>query len=63
MESAVFVRKNVGYGYDVRKFTADTILFREIQSKKRDVLAFSGQNKVNHSRVTITRLFHCITTC
>ena len=42
-----FVCKNVVYGYDVvlmlydvRKFTVDGILFREIQSKKREILMF-----------------------
>ena len=32
----VFVRENVAHGYDVRKYTADAILFREIQCKKMD---------------------------
>ena len=32
----VFVRENVAYGYGVRKYTADEILFREIQCKKMD---------------------------
>ena len=36
----VFVRKNVAYGYDVRKYTADAILFREIQCKKMANLMF-----------------------
>ena len=36
----VFVRENVAYGYDVRKYTADAILFREIQFKKMDNLMF-----------------------
>ena len=27
-------------GYGVQKFTADSILFREIQSKKLDILMF-----------------------
>ena len=36
----VFVRQNVAYGYDVRKYTADAILFREIQCKKMDNLMF-----------------------
>ena len=36
----VFVRENVAYGYDVRKYTADAILFREIQCKKMDNLMF-----------------------
>ena len=43
----VFVRKNnVAYGYDavmklyVRKYTADAILFREIQCKKMDNTMF-----------------------
>ena len=38
----VFVRKNVahGYMYDVRKYSADAILFREIQCKKMDNLMF-----------------------
>ena len=34
----VFVRENVAHGYDVRKYTADAILFREIQCKKMDKL-------------------------
>ena len=33
-----FVRKSVADGYDVRKFTAEAILFREVQHKKRDML-------------------------
>ena len=42
----VFVRKNVAYAmtlwrrYDVRKYTTDAILFREIQCKKMDILMF-----------------------
>ena len=36
----VFVRENVAYGYDVRKYTANAILFREIQCKKMDSLMF-----------------------
>ena len=36
----VFVCENVAYGYDVRKYTADAILFREIQCKKMDNLMF-----------------------
>ena len=36
----VFVPENVAHGYDVRKCTADTILFREIQCKKIDNLMF-----------------------
>ena len=36
----VFVRENVAHGYDVRKYTADAILFREIQCKKMDNLMF-----------------------
>ena len=37
----VFVRENVAYGYDVRKDTADAILFfKEIQCKKMDNLMF-----------------------
>ena len=34
----VFVRENIAYGYDVGKYTADAILFREIQCKKMDNL-------------------------
>ena len=37
-----FVReKNIAYGYDVRKYTADAILFREIEEEngKYNVLA------------------------
>ena len=36
----VFVREDVGYGYDVRKYKADAILFREIQCKKMGKLMF-----------------------
>ena len=36
----VFVSENVAYGNDVRKYTADAILFREIQCKKMDDLMF-----------------------
>ena len=36
----VFVRENVAYGYDVRKYTADAILFREIQCKEMNNLMF-----------------------
>ena len=36
----VFVRENVAYGYDVLKYTADAILFREIQCMKMDNLMF-----------------------
>ena len=36
----VFVRENVAHGYDVQKYTADAILFREIQCKKMDNLMF-----------------------
>ena len=36
----VFVRENVAYGYEVRKYTAGAILFREIQCKKMDNLMF-----------------------
>ena len=57
----VFVRENVAYGYDVRKYTADAILFREIQCKKMDNLKFwqhfqceLGWNKVKYARITIT---------
>ena len=41
-----FVREHVAHGYDVvtmlwpSKFTADAILFREIQCKKMDILMF-----------------------
>ena len=35
-----FVCENDAYGYDVRKFTADAIMFREIQCKKMDTLMF-----------------------
>ena len=41
-----FVHKTVTYGYDiltmcdVRKFSADAILFRVIQCKERDILMF-----------------------
>ena len=61
----VFVPQNVAHGYDVviRKFTVDTILFREIQRKKRDILMFLqrfqckfGWNKVKYARITITHV-------
>ena len=54
-----FADQNVAYSYGVvrrygvPKFTADAILFREIQCKKRDILMFKqrfqsfGWNKVN----------------
>ena len=41
--SDAFVRENIAYGYDVvrhydiQKFTAYAILFREIQCKKMDI--------------------------
>ena len=45
-------------------FAANAILFREIQSKKMDVLMFQqlfqgefGINKVNYARITITQCF------
>ena len=47
--------------YDVRKYIADAILFREIQCKKMDNLMFkqrfqckSGWNKVKYARIMIT---------
>ena len=59
----VFVRENVAYGYDVRKYTADAILFREIQCKKMDNLMFQQRfqcefswNKVKYARITITHV-------
>ena len=59
----VFVRENVAHGYDVRKYTADAILFREIHCKKMDNLCFSsvfqcelGWNKVKYARITITHV-------
>ena len=49
--------------YDVRKNTADVILFREIQWKKMDNLMFKqrfrcelGWNKVKYARITITHV-------
>ena len=36
----VFVREKVAHSYDVRKYTADAILLREIQCKKMDNLMF-----------------------
>ena len=49
--------------YDVRKFDADTILFREILCKKRDILIFKqrfqsalGWNHVKYARITITHV-------
>ena len=36
----VFVCENVVYSYDVRKYTADAILFREIQYTKMNNLMF-----------------------
>ena len=48
---------------DVRKVTADAILFREIQCKKMDNLMFKqrfqcelGWNKVKYARITITHV-------
>ena len=35
-----FVSENVACVYDVRKFVAEAILFREILCKKRDILMF-----------------------
>ena len=63
----VFVRENVAYGYDVRKYTADTILFREVQCKKMDKLMFKqhfsvcelGWDKVKYARITITHVCFC----
>ena len=56
----VFVRENFVYCYDLWKFTADAILFREIHRKERDVLvAFSGHfglNEVKYARITITHV-------
>ena len=49
--------------YDVQKFDADTILFREIQCKKRDILMFRrnfqcgyGSNQVKYARIMITHV-------
>ena len=49
--------------YDVQKYTADTILFREIQCKKMDNSLFKqrflcklGMNKVKYARITITHV-------
>ena len=49
--------------YDVRKYTADAILFRETQCKKIDNLMFQqrfqcefGWNKVKYARITITHV-------
>ena len=57
----VFVRYNIEYHYNVRKYTADAILFREIQCQKIDNLMFKqpfqcelGWNKVKYARITIT---------
>ena len=36
----VFVRENVAHGYDVRKYTTDAILVREIKCKKMANLMF-----------------------
>ena len=48
---------------DVRKYTADAILFRSIQCKKMDNLMFEqrfqcelGWNKVKYARITITHV-------
>ena len=48
---------------DIRKFDADTILFREIQCKKRDILMSLGRfqcgigwNQVKYARITITHV-------
>ena len=50
--------------YDVRKYTADVILFREIQCKKMDNLMFKQRfqcelswNKVKYARITITHVY------
>ena len=56
---------------DVRKFDADAILFREIQSKKRDFLnvygTFSMWFRLESGKICKnndhTCLFHCINTC
>ena len=49
--------------YDFENFTADAILFREIQCKKMDNLMFEhgfqfifGWNKVKYARITITHV-------
>ena len=49
--------------YDIRKFDADAILFREIQCKKMDILMFKrcfqgglGKNQVKYARMTITHV-------
>ena len=53
----VCVSENVAYGYDVvtalcvRKYTADAILFREIQCKKRDNLIFSSVLRANWAEI------------
>ena len=65
----IFVRENDAYGcdvvttFDVRKFTADAILFIEIQCKKIDNLMFwnrfqceLGWNTVKYVRITITHV-------
>ena len=56
--------------YGVRKFTADTIFFKEIQCKKRDILMFNSVfsrklcwNKVKDARITITHLCFIALTC
>ena len=49
--------------YDVRKYTANAILFREIQCKKMENSMFEQRfqcelvwNKVNYARITITHV-------
>ena len=62
----VFICENVAYNYDVvtfKKYTADAILFREIQCRKMDNLMFKlcfqcelGWNKVDYARIMITHV-------
>ena len=63
ISSMFLFRENVAYGFDVRKYTANAILFREIQCKKMDNLMFQqrsqcelGWNKVKYARITITHV-------
>ena len=50
--SAKMVRTTMtGWRYDVRKFTVDAILFREIQCKKMDILMFNSVFGANLVRI------------
>ena len=58
--AVVFVCENVAYCYDVRKYTTNANLFREIQCKELGYLMFKQRfqcelswNKVKYARITI----------